>query len=127
MCARGCACALFNRLDISGNKLTDACMLALSEALRSAPLSQLNLAHNSFTKVGVGALAGALATSKLTKLEIYACGLKDDSIEVLAPALFKAPLQKLDVKNNSNLSNSGKSQLKVAWTQAGKSDLNLTM
>ena len=65
VCACVCACAPV-RLSLADNGLTDACMPALSEALRSAPLQ---------------------------KLFIY----------------------------NNRLSDSGKSQLKAAWAQAGKS------
>ena len=43
------------------NKLTDACMPALSEALKSAPLSKLDLSGNKqITAAGWGALGDEL-------------------------------------------------------------------
>ena len=61
------------------------------------------------------------------KIDFWDEGLKDpDPILISFDVLFNAPIQTLFIGNNK-LSDSGKSQLKAAWTQAGKSASDLHM
>ena len=93
-----CARVRCNRLDISWNNLTDACMPALSDALRSAPLKTLVLSGNrGIGAVGLDALGRGIATAgcKLESLDLSECELNDEAIQKFSihmPSM--APLQR---------------------------------
>ena len=84
-------------LNLSGNKITDAGVASLSEALKQSTcqLTTLKLAFNQITKDGVASLREALkqSTCQLTTLDLCANQIKDDGVVSLSEALKQSTCQ----------------------------------
>ena len=111
------------RLDISGNNITDEGVKHLSTALKhtNCKLDSLNLEYNNITDEGVKHLSTALTHTncKLNILNLRRNNITDDGVEHLSTALTHAncKLNKLNLVYN-NITDEGVKHLSTALTHA---------